>query len=191
MIDVSEYQGLVDWPAVKQSGVLRAYVKATEGTTLVDKFVAQNVTAARAAGIQVGLYHYAHPANSPLDEARHFLNTTAKLRKGGDLAPALDLELADGHSWEYLNGWKAQFMALVDDAVPCTQLYSTVFYSYFYFWKNMILYPDRPVWGAGYGPQFTPPNTWSVHQYSSTGTVPGIRGSVDLDRLLKVLPTIR
>lgn len=191
MIDVSNYQGLIDWPTVKKAGVERAYIKATEGNGFVDPMLSTNTLAARSANIQIGFYHFAHPTNSPLDEARHLLKATSGLVKPGDLAPALDLELAEGHSWDYLNGWKAQFMALIDDAIKCSQRYSTVFYSYFYFWKEMVLYPDRPVWGAGYGPEFVAPNTWSVHQYSSTGTVPGIKGHVDLDKVLKSLPTVK
>ena len=191
MIDVSAYQGKIDWRQVRQAGVDRAYVKATEGLTFVDGQLRRNATNGRGAGVQVGFYHFAHPTNSPVAEAKHFLAAVDGLLKPGDLPPVLDLEVAEGHDAAYLNGWKAQWLALVDDAVPCSKPHSTVFYSYFYFLKSMVLYPDRPVWGAAYG-QFSPPAAWSIWQYSSTGRAPGISGYVDLDKVLRDdLPTVK
>jgi lysozyme len=190
MIDVSNRQGAIDWAKVKASGVERAYLKATEGVSFHDGTLLRNTQQARQAGVQVGFYHFAHPSNSPLQEARFFLAIARNLIRAGDMPPALDLELAEGHDVAYLNGWKSQWLAAVDAAVPCDRPHSTVFYSYYYFWKTMVLYPERPVWGAGYGAGFAPPPAWSIWQYSSTGHVPGINGYVDLDKPLKPLPTV-
>lgn len=190
MIDVSNYNGKIDWKRVRAAGVDRAYIKLTEGLFFVDKYAKQNAQAARAAGVQVGFYHFAHPSNSPVAEGRHFLQAARGLTQVGDLPPVLDLEVQEGKDWAFLNDWKAQYLALVDDAVPCHAPHATVFYSYYYFLKNMNLYPDRPVWGAAYGGTFTPPPTWSVWQYSSTGKVPGIGGYVDLDKVLRDLPAV-
>jgi len=187
MIDVYEGNGPIDWQRVYNDGVRRAYIKLSEGTDHLDARCKHNLRDARLLGIQVGVYHYAgssnaHVLRSPVAEARFFLrNALANgAFKPGDLPPALDLEETYGHPWAFLNDWKAQWFAAVDAEVGCR----AAFYSYYYFWKQMTLYPDRPVWGAALGATFVPPPTWAIHQYSFTGTVPGITGHVDLDRVL-------
>lgn len=186
MIDVSSYQGVIEWEKVRADGVTHAYIKATEGMTRVDETMARNLVLARAAGVVPGLYHYGHPSNPPHKEAAFFLECAYGHLLTGDLRPALDLEVTEGHSWEYLNDWKAQWLAVVDQHVGalCT------FYSYWYFWKKMTLYEARPVWGAYVGKAIPAGTEWTIWQYSFTGRVDGIRGAVDLDRPLKPLPLI-
>jgi lysozyme len=186
MIDVSEYQGKIDWHKVYGAGVRHAYIKFGENFR-VDSFAAANVRGARAANVNVGLYFYAHPSNSPLQEARWFLRNADPYLHDGDLPPALDLEVAEGHDWPYLNEWKATWFAAVDPAVGCR----ATFYSNRYFLGHMTLFPDRPIWGAAPDPAFTPPDRWSFHQYSFTGSCLGIGGHVDLDRVLKLSPPIK
>lgn len=182
MIDVSEYQGQVDWrTAHEKGGVDRAYIKFGERTR-IDPWAARHIIGARAAGVQIGLYYYGHPSLSARQEAAWFLRYAGHYLQSGDLPPALDLEIAEGHDWPYLNAWKATFLQALDHAVGVR----SVFYSYFAFWKRMELYADRPVWGADLNPGFTAPPTWAFHQYSFTGTVPGVSGHVDLDQVLRV-----
>lgn len=182
-IDVSEYQGTVDWPAVYGAGVRRAMIKWGEwssslGSYRQDPYAVRNVTGARKAGVQVGLYFFAHPSRSPTESASWFLRTAPL--ETGDLPPALDLEVMEGHDWVFLNAWKKEWFAPVDAHVGV----KAIFYSYFSFWQQMVLYPDRPVWGADLRAGFVPPASWAVHQYSFTGTIPGISGAVDLDRFM-------
>ena len=188
MIDVSGYQGAVDWHRVRASGVERAYVKATEGTSFVDGTFHANVEGARSAGVTVGAYHFAHPANSPAADLSHFLRTISGHVFPGDLPPCLDLEVTDGHDWTYLNEWKGHFLGGVDEAIG---LYAGgVLYTYYSFWHNLTLYPERPVWGAAYNNAFTPPPTWVAWQYSSVGTCPGVTGHVDVSRVLHDFPAV-
>lgn len=188
MIDVSSYQGRIDWHKVKEAGHERAYIKLDEGLTLVDPDAIRNLNGARAAGVQVGVYHFAHPENAPHREAAAFLEHAHGHLISGDLRPALDLETTAGHDWAYLNDWKAQWFAAVDFRIGCR----AVFYSYWYFWKQMRLFGDRPVWGAytGLMPGL-PPASWAFRQFSFTGRVNGISGAVDLDTpLWHHVPTI-
>src|SRR5690349_7236247 len=57
-VDVSAHQGTIDWPTVAADGVSAAYLKATEGATFRDPAFAHNWQQARAAGLQVGAYHF-------------------------------------------------------------------------------------------------------------------------------------
>ena len=54
-VDVSEYQGEIDWPALARQGISFAFVKATEGSGYTDPFFAQNLSGAQAAGLYAGL----------------------------------------------------------------------------------------------------------------------------------------
>lgn len=198
MIDVSEYQSEPDWSAVYEHGGIRhAFIRLMEKHTInglvtghTDRQYARNVKEARAAGVNIGLYMYADPNEAPHASARDFLRAAGKQLRPGDLPPALDLEVTQHHSWEYLNDWKAQWFAIVDAHIGVR----ATFYSYWYFWKQMHLFEDRPVWGAAVqspGQHFEPPKSWAFHQYSFTGSVIGIHGHVDLSRILHDVPAIK
>ena len=192
MIDASPYQRSPNWQQVKEAGHLCAYLKASEGlASSTEPWLSTQLHDARHAGIQVGLYHYAgdsvarvlHP---PHREAAHFLEIAGPHLLDGDVRPALDLEETYGHTWEYLNDWKAQWLAVVDQHIQSL----AVFYSYWYFLKQMRLYATRPVWGAYVGPEPPAGTDWWLWQYSFNGAVRGIQGRVDLDRVLGPVPTI-
>ncbi|TPG73172.1 hypothetical protein EEL31_02010 [Brevibacillus laterosporus] len=74
-IDVSKWQGEINWNQVASDGVKYAFIKATEGTSLVDRKLNENTQGANRAGIKVGYYHFAHPDMSPQDQANHFLKS--------------------------------------------------------------------------------------------------------------------
>jgi GH25 family lysozyme M1 (1,4-beta-N-acetylmuramidase) len=60
-IDVSSYQETVNWTSVKGAGITFAWAKATEGLTVNDAYFTANEANARAAGVLIGAYHFAHP----------------------------------------------------------------------------------------------------------------------------------
>src|SRR5690606_30109782 len=100
-IDVSYYQGKIDWPKVKameEDGVkvTFAFIKATEGLLSVDPYFQRNWREAPKAGIKVGAYHFFRPKKSGLWQANFFLQTVS-LEKG-DLPPVVDIESLDGVS---------------------------------------------------------------------------------------------
>src|ERR1700677_3355012 len=90
-IDVSHYQGDIDWHAVAASGVKFAYIKATEGAAYIDPSFAQNVVGAQAAGVLVGVYHFL-TAGDWLAQASNFLETARAQLSGPILPSALDIE---------------------------------------------------------------------------------------------------
>ena len=102
-VDVSHYQGatgvsLASWGQMFAEGKSFAFIKATEGLTGPDDAaMTNNVTWASAAGLLVGVYHYAHPENRPttngaVQEADHFLAYAGSAIGPGRLRPVLDLE---------------------------------------------------------------------------------------------------
>lgn len=114
--DVSHHQGRIGTDrlrAAKRDGLRWLYVKATEGTVVVDAEHDNTVAVARALGIPVGSYHFAHPeVGDAASEARAFLQV-ADVRPG-DLAPMLDLERTGGLTRKQLTTWVGTFADVVE-----------------------------------------------------------------------------
>jgi lysozyme len=188
--DVSGNNGRVDWKKVRhEAGYRHAFAKASEGESFVDDNLRRNVTGARSNGIALGLYHFAHPSESPQANARHFLRTIIPHVRVGDPAPTLDLEVAEGLSrWE-LWRWQHTFCRIVAEALNVVpMIYGSASF------LDSIPWPrhHRPFWGAEWGHVSAATlRSWHVWQYSAVGRVAGIYGVVDLDSILRPIPTIR
>jgi lysozyme len=183
-IDVSGWQGPVNWGAVRQSGRQFAFAKATEGMTFVDGTFAANRQGMAAAGLALrGFYHFARPdRNSAAAEAAHFLRTVGPLGPGE--VAVLDLEVAPSPG---VSDWAAEWLALVAQATGRTPiLYS--YQSYLYSIPTARL-TGYPLWMAAWGnndgnvPAESPKSDrwsrWTWWQYTSNSTVPGVTGHVD------------
>lgn len=188
-LDVSEYQGRVDWRQVHAAGYHHAAAKATEGVAETDNYVKRNAEHARAAGVKLSLYHFAHPSQSARKQARHFLDVAIPLVRVGDPCPVLDLEVTEGLSPLQLWRFQHEWCSIVGEAFGT----HVALYSYLYFLAHDLYLPPhhRPIWGAAYG--HVPSSIlagWHAWQHSSSGRVPGISGRVDLDSIRKPLPLI-
>lgn len=183
-IDVSGWQGHVDWAAVKRSGRLFAFAKATEGQTFVDSTFAGNRLGMAGAGLTLrGFYHFARPdRNSAAAEAAHFIRTVGPLGPGE--VAVLDLEVAPGPG---VGDWAAEWLGLVARATGRTPiLYSYQSYLYSVPTSRLTQYPLWvAAWGANDGTiPATLPKTdrwsrWTWWQYTSNAVVPGVTGRVD------------
>jgi lysozyme len=187
-IDVSVYQGAIDWPAVAAAGIKFVSIKATEGTTETDPRLAANWAGARAANITRTAYHFAHPSLPAEAQAEHFV---AAVVAAGGLAPntstmqlMLDLEDADhlppAQVWAWVRAFMARLQALTGRP--------GIIYTGYYFWRDDVGNPtdnlNAPLWIAAYTPApLVPPawRGWTFWQHTSSGSVPGITGRVDLD----------
>jgi lysozyme len=102
MIDVSLDQGLIDWSKVATDGIRGAYLKCSEGMTYHDARFAQNVAAARAAGLVIGCYNVVWflPGNDPRKQAEaHFATSAGLGQNAGELPPVMDLEEPAPADW--------------------------------------------------------------------------------------------
>jgi lysozyme len=95
-IDVSSYQGNIDWAGVKKAGYAFAFIKASEGVGLTDRHFTANWRESRAEGLITAAYHFYRPGEDPTVQARHFL-AVAPLA-AGDLPPICDVEKAGASS---------------------------------------------------------------------------------------------
>jgi GH25 family lysozyme M1 (1,4-beta-N-acetylmuramidase) len=188
-VDISNANGTVDWNALVVQDVDFAFVKASEGASFADGFLRQNRQNAQAAGIPVGLYHFARPAlNGPLSEADHFCNTVGSLWKN-ELRPVLDLEAEGGTP-----DWARSFLNAVEQRLNVRpMLYSYPSYLDGLAQKRNYEYLSQwPLWLAEYGPVndgTEHPIAWgrkddfriACHQYTSKGTIQGVTGLLDLN----------
>ncbi|MEG4320820.1 MULTISPECIES: GH25 family lysozyme [unclassified Microcoleus] len=179
-IDVSDYQPNVNWSAVAKGGILFAFVKSTEGTTLVSQTFAGNWARMKAAGIQRGAYHFFRPESSVQGQIDLFLKTV-KL-EAGDLPAVLDLETTGGLSADELCDRATIWLEAVEKAT----LMRPIIYTFPGFWDNLGTQrlADYPLWIAHYTSAEEPwvPGgwkTWTFWQYSDTDSVSGVSGNVD------------
>src|SRR6187401_1511620 len=125
-IDVSHFQGNVDWTAAKESGITFAFTKASEGVNFTDSSFATNMAAASSAGVIIGPYHLARPdsfntdPNDAANEANYFVNTIQSYYQGTNttLRPVLDFEKLAGvgntaAEKTFLSQWLRNFAGVV------------------------------------------------------------------------------
>ena len=192
-IDVSHYQGTIDWTQVPAAGKRFAIMQATVGETYVDPTYAANHAGARAAGLPIGAYHFAFPLGLPNDavlQADWFADNAALLP--GDLVPALDLERTGGLSTSDLQAWVGAWLGEVYAKLGVRPM----IYTSPTFWTNSMgsttMFADQGfsvLWIAHWrtSTPTLPAGNWGGHgwtfwQYSNCGAVTGITGCVDLDR---------
>lgn len=181
-IDVNGAKGPVGWPQVAASGKRFAIVKATEGATFKDARFQQHRRAAAAAGLHVGAYHFARPhGNTPKAEAANFL---AAYGAGTEL-PVLDFEDDQVAGGARLGDWVAAWLAEVERRTGRTPL----LYTFTSYWRahgsTDSKFSRYPLWLADYDGPYTVPAPWSrltLHQFTSSGSVPGVGGRVDINR---------
>ncbi|MFC7326950.1 GH25 family lysozyme [Marinactinospora rubrisoli] len=192
-IDVSHWQGGIDWGAVAASGVRFAYIKATQRTNYRDPNFNANYVNAYNAGIIRGAYHFAEPnRSSGADQANYFAgNGGAWSADGRTLPGALDLEDTAGQPHCYgmtpaqIVAWTRDF----SDTYRARTGRDVVIYTSRGWWDDCAggsnaFAATNPLWVASWttAPSPTMPSGFGVHtfwQYTSTGSVPGIGGNVD------------
>ncbi len=111
-IDVSHYQGSINWDMVGTDENARyVYIKATESNSLVDKCYSRNLKGARNARIPVGVYHFFSPSTSPFTQLRNFLDVVNPAHQ--DLIPIVDVEKrGHGHLSHFQNNLSIFLMQL-------------------------------------------------------------------------------
>ena len=178
-IDVSAYQGRIDWPQVADHRVRFAFIKATEGVTLRDPRFRRNWQGAGAAGIYRGAYHYFQPNYDGARQANLFTRTVPL--GPGDLPPVLDVEHPEFHDVALMRRGVATWLRLVERHYGVRP----ILYSNYSFYKRHLAghFDEYPLWLAHYEVEqpALPRDKWLIWQHSDEAHVPGIRGAVDFN----------
>lgn len=183
-IDVSHYQGRIDWQRVaKEGGVCYAYIKATEGADLVDNMHAVNLAAARKAGLLVGSYHFYRPKAGVEAQIRNM--TSVVIKSGQDLVPIIDIEDDRGVSEEKFIKDLHEFIRRVTHHYGKKPLLYTG--QNFYNKHFQHLFTDYQWMIAKYqdeAPVLLDGHAYSFWQYTAKGRVAGVNGNVDRSCLI-------
>ena len=184
-IDVSVYQGEIDFQAVRSSGIEAVYIRAGEGSSYTDPYFARNTEHAKAAQLHYGFYLYVTARNE--DQARTQAAVFAQLIQdtGYDCRPAMDFEQFSGMPAARLNAIALAFLEELERRTGVTPMVYTDAYAADRLWDEEL--GAYPLWVAEYGPAQPTVDSgtwtgWSGFQYADDGRVPGIRAEVDLDR---------
>ena len=180
-IDVSHYQGNIDWVTVAKQDVHFVYLKATDGITYTDPSFHRNQKSVIEQSIPIGAYHFFEPHDDGVKQAENFL---AQLKIHDNmLPPVLDIEQSKGVKKELLQKRVQQWIDTVEKKVGC----QPVIYSYGSFYNEYLgeKFSKYRLWLADYAQKPTLPHSvkqWFIWQHSQSGHVKGISTLVDSDK---------
>lgn len=179
-IDVSAYQGDVNWKAVAASGVKFAMIRLGNTKYGMDSKFVQNVTAANAAGIRVGVYVYSYAMNDAEAAADAQLAVTAMKNLPISFPVAIDIE---DSSQIVLSDAQLLSMANTFCSIVYANGYQPMVYSYKNWFATRMSAVAWDRWVANYSDSIGFPGT--MWQYTSEGSVSGISGDVDMNYVMK------
>lgn len=180
-IDISEFQGEIDFEEVRRSGIEAVYIRVGAGE-YTDEYFAENYERAKAVGLKIGFYHYVTARS--VDEGRRQARFFASLAAGRepDMRLAMDFEYFGSLSVSQIN---AISEAYLDELTALTRR-EAVIYSDLSNARNIFsraLAEKYPLWAAQYGADEPSANgkwrEWVGFQYTDEGRVGGIYGNVD------------
>jgi lysozyme len=184
-IDVSKYQGDIDWDQVRDSGVRFAWIKATEGGDVLDTKFAQNWNAARAAGVPRGAYHFVYWCRPMDEQALWFISNVPN--EPDALPPVLDVEW-NGHS-KTCPKRVPKNVALAEMKIMLAAMERAygkkpVIYTTVDFHRDVMKdeFNEYPIWvrSVKYYPTVKyGSRRWHFWQHTAEGRIKGIRGNVD------------
>lgn len=185
-IDVSRYQGDIDYEQVRNAGVefvmMRIGVQSGVNKNMeMDTFFLKNIENAKNAGLKIGVYVYSTATTD--EKAREHAKWVVENLKGAKL----DFPIAyDWENWKYLMEYKTSIHRMNENFKAfATELkkydYEAFLYSSKYYLENIWQTHEYPVWLAHYTSETTYKGNYTMWQFSNRGKVPGIEGDVDLN----------
>ena len=185
-IDVSDWQGYIDYSQVKNSGIDVVYIKASQGNSIKDPYFEINYENAKANNLKIGFYHFL--TATTVEEADQQATFFASVISGkqADCKLAMDYEQFDGIDTQLINQIAMAFMQKVEELTKKQVIiYSDLYNSESTF--NSELASQGELWLAYYGDYRnlenvnSSCNTFIGVQYTDQGNVAGINGNVDRD----------
>ena len=185
-IDISHYQGEIDWEKLKNNGMIEkcpvrfVMIKATEGSSKIDENFIDNFYNAREYGFIRGAYHF-YSVYSPAEaQARYFIKNV-KL-EAGDLPPVLDVEHKPKNQTD--EEFKKSILTWLDIVEEECGV-KPIIYTYYKFKMKYLsdkVFDDYPYWIAHYYVDKVEYNgQWKFWQHTDCGKLPGISGYVDFN----------
>lgn len=183
-LDVSQYQGEVDWPQVAASGREFAIIRAlaSTGSSIdIDPYFLKNVEGAHAAGLKVGAYYYTNAVNEA--QAAQEVDALLPLLAGKKFEYPIFIDVEED-SIAQLGPERATTVVLYALRRLKSRRYFSGFYTYTYFaetYLDMQRLAAYPFFVADYAETVGYKGEYDMWQYSDEGNVPGVPDNVDLD----------
>ena len=185
-VDVSRWQGDIDWAKLRTQGANFAYIKATDGGDHLDPMFKVNWRGAHEAGLKRGAYHFFYWCRSAADQAEWFIRNVPKV--DGALPPVIDVE------WNHLSNCKKrpsrevvlEKMRVFMDRLERHYGQRPIIYTAPDFYRDNLqgAFPDHPFWlraVAAHPQKVYPGRNWVFWQYSGSGLSHGVTGRIDLN----------
>ncbi len=185
-VDVSRWQGEIDWATLRSQGANFTFIKATEGGDYLDPMFSQNWRGAGQAGIMRGAYHFIYWCRPAEEQANWFIRNVP--READALPPVIDVE------WNQKSRCSQRLtpqqirakMQIFMDALERHYGQRPIIYATPDFYEDNLKgqFQDYPFWlrsVAAHPSKRYPNREWVFWQYSGTGLSRGVRGEIDLN----------
>lgn len=191
-IDVSKYQGNIDFAAVKRSGIEFVIIRAGYGRELSQKdpFFEQNYSRAKAAGLHVGAYWYSY-ADSPQDAKREAAVCLEAI-KGKQFDFPIFFDLEERKQLDQGAAFCSQLVTAFCSELEKAGYFAGLYMSRYYLQTRIEQKTAEryALWVAEYGAKLNWSGAYGIWQHSSEGRVVGVIGNVDLDTAVVDYPAI-
>ncbi len=183
-VDVSVYQGTINWGSVKGAGITFAFARVSDGTGTLDTQFAANWKGMKANGIVRGVYQFFEPGEDPTKQADLLL---AQVKAdgdfiAGDLPPVMDIEVTGGQTDATIQANMQTWLTAIENAIGRKPLIYTSPGFSSHFGGKFTAYPMWVAnWGVSCPSMPSGWTSWKFWQYADSGTVNGISGNVDHD----------
>lgn len=197
-IDVSRHQGNIDWEKVKKDGIEFAIIRISYGQKAVDEKAIENIKECIRVGIPFGVYTYSYALNmeSAINEANLVIKTLKPYKDKIEFPVIIDMEDADGYKKR--NGMPSNETLVAICEKECKMFEDAGYYAMIYAsksWFDSKLKSSKldkfdkwiAWWNKG---AKVDKNEYGIWQYTSSGTVKGISGRVDMNESYKYYPGI-
>lgn len=191
-IDVSKWQGEIDWAKVKKSGIQFAMLRCGYGmfSGQHDEYFETNYKNAKANGIPVGAYHYSYAKSA--DEAKREADYCLSLLKGKSFEFPIAFDIEDKSQQDLPNSTITEIIKTFCETLENAGHYVSVYANLW--WYNNKIDADIPklydAWLAQWSDAPTLKGDFGMWQYTSNGSVDGISGRVDMNNAYKNYPNI-
>lgn len=178
-VDVSHYQGEIDWKQIQEQDIQFAFIKATEGSASVDERFYDNWNAASQTELFIGAYHFFSFDSDAQSQAALYINTVGDLH--GKITPVIDVEFyGDKRSRppekEEVAEQLAQMLSLLEEHYHVKPVIYTTYSVYYKYIKGG--FKEYPLWirNVYFPPDWHMKGEWTFWQYTDTAVLKGYLG---------------
>lgn len=179
-IDVSHYQGKIDWGQIQSQEIDFAFIKATEGSSYVDEYFRENWQAAAQTGLYVGAYHFFSFDSDAGAQAENFISTVGDLE--GKIAPVIDVEYYGDKrnsppDKEVVVTALREMLFLLEECYQIKPIIYTTYPVYHKYIKDN--FSEYPLWirNVYYPPSLDLGDSFFFWQYTDTAVLEGYDGT--------------